>query len=41
MMSRIAGLLALLSLLAGMPSTAAAGNTTPAVACAPVVYICA
>jgi hypothetical protein len=38
--TRIAGLLAVLFLLAGISSAAAAGPSTPAAACDPVLYLC-
>lgn len=42
MMGRIAAVLALVAILAGLGGPAvAAGTTTPAAVCDPVLYICA
>ncbi|MGH8993185.1 MAG: hypothetical protein ACRDYV_00675 [Acidimicrobiia bacterium] len=38
---RVAILLGILAQLVGVPLAAAAGSTTPAVVCDPVLYLCA
>jgi hypothetical protein len=40
MIRRITAALALVAMLVGIGSAAAAGTTTPAAACDPVLYIC-
>ena len=41
MIGRIAAVLALMAMLVGIGSAPAAGATTPAAVCDPVLYICA
>jgi hypothetical protein len=40
MIGRFTAVLALIAILAGIGSSAAAGTTIPALACDPVLYLC-